>query len=282
MIFHFEHMYIDHQPGQPCFSYKPWKLTELKEVLGKFMEYNQAHNGWDSLYIENHDQPRILGRWANDGKYRAKAAKMLALFHATGRGTLFIYQGQEMAMANPSSWNFEELRDLEEIQFYEAQKEKGGDLADALKQIQRIGRDNARTPVQWNSEKNSGFTTGVPWIKLNDDYPEWNVEAQLKDQEHSVLGFWKKLLKLRKEHTALVHGPFKMLDWENESIYAYTRGDTKGQYLLVCSFSEQEVTWVPLVETGYVLLSNYPTPQDSIGPLKLRPFEGRLYYLPLV
>lgn len=273
-------MYVDHQTGMSCFNFKPWKLTELKEVLGRFMEYNEAHNGWDSLYIENHDQPRILGRWANDGAYRVQAAKMLALFHATGRGTLFIYQGQEMGMANPSSWTFEELRDLEEIQYYEAQKEKGGDLADALKQIQRIGRDNARTPVQWNSENNAGFTTGVPWIKVNNDYKEWNVEAQLAKQDESVLGFWRQLLKLRKKHTALVHGTFKMLDWENEELYAYTRGDSGAQYLLVCSFSEKEVTWTSPVEIGEILISNYSAAgRSSERKLTLKPFEGRLYYL---
>lgn len=279
MIFHFEHMYIDHQPGKTCFNFKPWKLTELKEVLGRSMEYNEAHNGWDSLYIENHDQPRILGRWANDAEYRVQAAKMLALFHATGRGTLFIYQGQEMGMANPSSWTFEELRDLEEIQYYESQKEKGADLVDALKQIQRIGRDNARTPVQWNSEKNAGFTTGIPWIKVNDDYMEWNVETQLANENESVLGFWKQLLKLRKKHPALVHGTFKMLDWENEQVYAYTRGDGKARYLLVCSFSEKEVTWTSPVEPGEVLISNYSVQgSSSEKELRLKPFEGRLYY----
>jgi len=273
-------MYVDHQPGKTCFNYQPWKLTELKNILGKFMEYNQAHKGWDSLYIENHDQPRILGRWANDTTYRIESAKMLALFHATGRGTLFIYQGQEIGMANPSLWKFEELRDLEEIQYYEAQKEKGGDLEGALKQIQRIGRDNARTPVQWNAEANAGFTVGVPWIKVNDDYHEWNVEAQLADLGNSVLGFWKDLLKLRKEHRGLVHGIFKMLDWENEDVYAYTRTDETAQYLLVCSFSENLVDWKSPVDIGTLLMCSYNLNQSELqGIMKLRPYEGRLYWL---
>ena len=272
-------MYIDHQPGRTCFHYKPWKLTELKEVLGKFMEYNQAHNGWDSLYIENHDQPRILGRWADDKEYRAQAAKMLALFHATGRGTIFIYQGQEIGMANPQTWTFEELRDLEEIQYYEDVKAKGGDLEDALKQIQRVGRDNARTPMQWNKERHSGFTSGEPWIKVNEDYLEWNVEAQLHSSD-SVLEFWKKLLKFRKEHPALITGDFKILDWENQDVYAYNRTDEKEQYLVVCSFSKEEVNWDSPVETGYFVLGNYPYDgQSREAKLKLKPFEGRLYEL---
>lgn len=280
MIFHFEHMYVDHQPGQTCFNYRPWKLTELKDILGGFMKYNEEHNGWDSLYLENHDQPRILGRWADDGPYREVAAKMLAIFHATGRGTLFLYQGQEIGMANPSSWELGELRDLEEIQYYEAVRARGGDLADALKQIQRIGRDNSRTPMQWSSEKNAGFTAGEPWIKVNQDYVEWNVEEQLARPDKSVLGFWMRLVEIRKKNTALVHGRFRMLDYENQSVYAYTREDETRQYLIVCSFSKQDVEWTNPVPTGRLLLGNYTTMEDDTeGLLRLRPFEGRLYCL---
>lgn len=280
MLFHFEHMYIDHQPGKTCFNYKPWKLTELKDILGGFMGYNQSHGGWDSLYLENHDQPRIVSRWANDGIYRDASAKMLALFHATGRGTLFIYQGQEIAMANPSTWSFDELRDLEEIQYYETVKAQDGDLEDALDQIQRIGRDNSRTPMQWSSGSGAGFTSGTPWIKLNEDYKEWNVEAQLTNEGDSVLGFWKQLLKIRKRHPALVTGMFKMLDYENESVYAYTRTDKAGQYLVVCSFSEKEVGWTSPVETGTLLLGNNPAEHNDAGnTMRLMPFEGRLYHL---
>ncbi|KAM0483007.1 hypothetical protein ACHAPX_002451 [Trichoderma viride] len=281
MLFHFEHMYIDHQPGKTCFNYKPWKLTELKDVLGKFMEFNEANGGWDSLYLENHDQPRIISRWANDGKYRDASAKMLALFHATGRGTLFIYQGQEIGMANPASWTFDELRDLEEIQYYEAIEASKGDTKDALKQIQRIGRDNSRTPMQWSADTNAGFTSGTPWIKVNQDYREWNVEAQQASSDVSVLKFWKSLLTIRKDHNGLVRGAFKMIDYENQSVYAYTRKNATGQYLVVCSFSEEEVDWACPVSRGDLLLGNYPPQEIEEGnTLTLRPYEGRLYYLP--
>ncbi|KAM6478340.1 glycoside hydrolase family 13 protein [Trichoderma sp. SZMC 28011] len=281
MLFHFEHMYIDHQPGKTCFNYKPWKLTELKDVLGKFMEFNQANGGWDSLYLENHDQPRIVSRWANDGLYRDVSAKMLALFHATGRGTLFLYQGQEIGMANPASWDFDELQDLEEIQYYEAVEAKNGDIQDALKQIQRIGRDNSRTPMQWNADINAGFTSGTPWIKVNQDYKEWNVEAQLTSSGMSVLKFWKLVLRTRKEHPGLIRGKFEMVDYENENVYAYTRTDAAGQYLIVCSFSAKQVEWKCPVARGSLLLGNYVEEYNETGDLlSLQPYEGRVYHLP--
>jgi glycosidase len=242
------------------------------------MEYNQDHNGWDSLYLENHDQPRIISRWGNDTTYREASAKMLALFHATGRGTLFLYQGQEIGMINPPAWTNDELRDLEEIEYYNAVKESKGDLNDALQQIQRIGRDNARTPMQWSAEVNAGFTTGTPWIKVNTDYTEWNVTTQLDKEDKSVLGFWKKLLSIRKAHPGLIRGKFQMIDYENQSVYAYTRTDDAAQYLVVCSFSDKKIDWACSVQIGSLLLSNYSVDEiQELGGLKLRPYEGRLY-----
>lgn len=280
MIFHFEHMYMDIEPGKKCFYHQDWKLTDLKKILGNFMEYMQEHDGWDSLYLENHDQPRILGRWANDEKYRLESAKMLALFHATGRGTLFLYQGQELGMANSKNWAYEELRDLEEINYYDDEKAArppGADMSDVLAQIQVIGRDNSRMPMQWDASTNAGFTTGTPWIKVNEDYTEWNAQAQVGD-DSSVFGFWKKLLKVRKEHPGLVHGRFNMLDFESEQVYAYTRTDEKGEYLVVCSFSEKDIEWHCPVERGELLMSNYATSteREKGGVMRLHPFEGRL------
>lgn len=281
MIFHFEHMYIDHEPGKTCFHARTWKLTELKNILGKFMLYMQDHDGWDSLYLENHDQPRILGRWANDTTYRVQAAKMLALFQATGRGTLFIYQGQEIGMANARSWTVDELRDVEEINYYNEEKARrgeGADMGDALAQIQRIGRDNARMPVSWDDSENAGFTKGTPWIKVNEDYKTWNVAEQAR-VEGSVLSFWQELLKLRREEKDLVYGRLEMVDWENEDVYAYTRGEENG-VLVVCSFCEREVQWRCPVEMGELSLTNYNGIGDrgeETGMMTLKPYECRLY-----
>ena len=286
MIFHFEHVYIDHQPGKICFYHRDWKLTELKNILGKFMMYMQDHDGWDSLYLENHDQPRILGRWANDTTYRAVSAKMLALFHATGRGTLFLYQGQEFGMANSKHWTYEQLRDIEEINHYDVEKSShppGAEMSDVLAQIRRIGRDNARMPVSWTASTNAGFTVGTPWIKVNEDYTTWNIEAQEKD-ENSVLAFWRKLLRVRRQEPGLVYGHFRILDWDNEEVYAYTRTTTEVEYVFVCSFSELEVDWSCPVERGRLVIMNYEpsTAEEQGAVMKLQPYECRLYKTLLV
>ena len=181
-------------------------------------------------------------------------------------------------MAN-STWTYEELRDLEEINFYDAEKAKRGkdaDMTDVLKQIQVIGRDNARTPMQWDDSRAAGFTTGKPWIKVNEDFTTWNVKKQESDPA-SVLSFWKRLLELRKMHLGLVYGRFGMVDRENENVYAYTRTDEAHEYLVVCSFSSETVTWESPVKGDQLLISNYPVQEDSVV-FKLRPYEGRIYY----
>ncbi|KAL9113335.1 MAG: hypothetical protein Q9187_007629, partial [Circinaria calcarea] len=207
----------------------------------------------------------------------SESAKMLAIFHATGRGTLYLYQGQEIGMTN-TTWTYEELRDIDEINFYNFEKAKrgeGADMSDVLKQIQVIGRDNARTPMQWNDCDSAGFTTGRPWIKVNEDYKEWNVQKQ-QDNPTSVLSFWKTLLKIRKQHTGLVYGIFKMLDRTNEEVYAYTRTDETNHYLVICSFSKKEVTWEYPVERGNLLISNYSVQEVGEQKVKLRPYEARV------
>jgi len=283
MIFNFEHMFIDTVPGKKCFFHRDWKLTELKAILGGWMSFMQEHDGWDSLYIENHDQPRIIQRWASSSpEYREASAKMLAIFHATGRGTLFLYQGQEIGTANSASWRFDELRDLEEINFYNYEKSRrpeGADMSDVLAGIQRNGRDNARMPMAWNSGINAGFSSGTPWIKVNEDYKEWNVSAQ-EGVEGSVFEFWRKLLSIRKKHLGLVYGWLKMIDEANEEIYAYTRTDDEAEYLVVCSFSGKDVEWKCPVEKGELLLGSHHETirQESADMMQLRAYEGRLYH----
>lgn len=246
----------------------------------------QENDGWDSLYIENHDQPRILERWASSApEHRTHSAKMLAIFHATGRGTLFVYQGQEIGMANPTKWTFDQLRDLESINYYNEIKQRrgeGADMKDVMAGIQSNGRDNARTLFQWDDSLHGGFTTRKEggWIKVCEDYKEWNVMKQ-DGIEGSVLEFWKKVIRVRKEHkTGLVYGWFEMVDEPNEEVYAYTRTDDKGVYLTACNFTEKEVTFKYPKDKGVLLLGSHEGQvEEGQGELRLKAYEGRLYFL---
>ncbi|TGO69874.1 hypothetical protein BOTNAR_0006g00630 [Botryotinia narcissicola] len=289
MIFQFEHMYFDIQPGKKPFFPRPsWDLTDMKRNLGEWMSFNAENDGWDSLYLENHDQPRILGRWAKDTpEWRVQAAKMLALFHATGRGTLFVYQGQEIGTANSKWWTNEEFRDVEEINFFAAEKarrekESNGkevDMTDISRGIQGYGRDNSRMGMQWDDSPNGGFTKGKPWIKTNEEYKEINVAAQ-EGVKGSTLEFWKQMIKLRKDNPVLCKGGFEMVDQENQEIYAYLRKGEEKEYLVACNFKEWDVKWKVPVEIGGLLFGSYEEGVQSgekEGELNLRPFEGRIY-----
>ena len=230
------------------------------------------------MHLENHDQPRIISRWASDTTLRTASAKMLAMFHATGRGTLFLYQGQEIGMAN-SCWAFDDLRDVEEINFYnevKAKRPEGADMSDVLESIGLMGRDNARTPMQWDGSANAGFSTGnKTWIKTNPDFKEWNVEKQ-EGVEGSVLEFWRSLLKVRKENKGLIYGRVEIVDHDSEDVYAYKRTDEGVEHLVVCSFRDREVEWQCPVEMGELVLGTHSDVKVG-SAMKLKPYEGRIY-----
>lgn len=203
MVFHFAHVDMDLDPVD-FYKKREWKLTKLKNILGSWMEYMQERDGWNSLYLENHDQARSVSRFGNDSAaYRAISAKMLAMFHTTGCGTVYIYQGQEIGMAN-LNWTREQLRDVSAINYYDEKSQKPGVMADdLLENIRNTGRDNARSPMQWDDSEYAGFSTSKPWIRLSGDYKGWNVEVESKD-DGSVLQFWRRAIQLRKQYVGLV------------------------------------------------------------------------------
>ena len=182
-------------------------------------------------------------------------------------------------MAN-STWTFDELRDVEEINFYNEEKAKrpaGADMSNVLDSIGLMGRDNARTLMQWDGSANAGFSSGEKtWIKVNPDYEEWNVERQV-GVEGSVLEFWRGLLRVRKENRGLVYGRIGMVDRDNEDVYAYTRTDGGLEYLVVCSFRDWVVEWECPVERGELLVGSYPFAGEEGKMLHLRPYEGRIF-----
>ncbi len=275
-MFHFEHMAAD------CLFYSWFKtsfnLKKLKKVFSRWQTdlYGKA---WNALYIENHDQPRVINRYGST-KYRVESAKMLATMYICQSGTPFIYQGQEIGMVNPEFNTIDEFTDVSTVNNYNVAKSiMGADKA--LKLANYASRDNARTPVQWSAEKNAGFTTAEkPWFKLNDNYKEINVEAAEKDP-NSVLNYYRKLLKFRKENEIVIYGSYKEHLKSSKDLYVYER-EYEGQKMLVInSFTEKEVPFTAPkgfdLTKGELVLSNYNYPALTQNGFKTKPYETRVY-----
>ncbi|KZF23032.1 glycoside hydrolase family 13 protein [Xylona heveae TC161] len=284
MIFQFEMVDIDHGPSGK-FSPRKWPLADMKSIVNKWQTFMYENDGWNALYIENHDQSRTVSRFASDKpQLRTTAAKMLAHFIAFQAGTLFVYQGQELGMKNvPESWPIEEYRDLETLNHWNELLELFPNDIELQKltrtQYQLKSRDNARTPIQWNASKHAGFTSGQPWMRVNDDYPQVNAEAQV-GVKGSVFSHWAEVLQLRKEYKDIfIYGNFRLLTAEDEQVFAYSRAYEGRGAAVVCNFSDTDVKWTPPAETKLVeeaiLLSNYTgLHKDSEGRILLRPFES--------
>ncbi|KAK9328312.1 glycoside hydrolase superfamily [Lipomyces starkeyi] len=280
MIFHFEIVSVDHGPTGK-YTPRNWVLTELKKIVDKWQTFMQSNDGWNAIYLENHDQSRSVSRFASDEpKVRKVAAKMLATFLGFQSGTIFVYQGQELGLANvPKSWGIDKYRDIDSLNRYNEKVEAGAsqeDLDSILAEMQKKARDNARTPMQWDTTDNAGFSTVAPWMDVNEDYKLWNAESQVNDPS-SVYAYWQSLFRLRREFkNVLVYGKFALVDALNESVIAYKRVYGSTEALVVTSFKDSEVTWtVPkeYVKPGKILLTNYDR-SDISGEIVLRPFEA--------
>ena len=275
MIFHFDHMMIDFVDGSKWGDGK-LDLRKLKEILSRW-QMSLHGKGWNSLYWCNHDQPRIVSRFGDDGEYWAQSAKMLAACIHMMQGTPYIYQGEELGMTNMVFHHIDEFDDIEIKNAYrEYTTNRGVSEEDMLRYVNRLGRDNARTPVQWTGEQHGGFTTGAPWLKVNPNYTRINAAAQV-DDSNSVFGFYKALIALRKRLPIVVYGDYGLLLPEDEQIFAYQRtldGDT---LLVLCNFAGTEVQ-IPAdggldLENAALLLANYP----DCEAMTLRPYETRIY-----
>ncbi len=279
MIFQFEHMDIDHDGCKWCF--KPWKLTKLKETLSKWQEELES-DGWNSLYLNNHDQPRLVSRFGDDKEYRLESAKMLATMLHTMKGTPYIYQGEEIGMTNVRFDSIRDYKDIETLNAYEEMVE-GGIMEEEvfMDGVYRNGRDNARTPVHWDDSENAGFTTGTPWIKVNPNYKEVNVKQALANKD-SIFYYYKRLIELRKEHEVIVYGRFKEYYKESEQIYCYGRELDGKRLLVVLNFKKEEVDFeIPLElrETHKeILISNYSDVKMG-DSFTLRPFEAIVFMM---
>lgn len=279
MIFTFDHMSLDLVPNSHLgkWEVKDLDLIELKDNLNTWQ--NGLHRkGWNSLYFENHDQPRIVSRWGNDDKYRVESAKMFATILHMMQGTPYIYQGEEIGMIN-AKFEIEEYDDVEIRNAYKdlVLDRKMVEKDKFMEAVYRIGRDNARTPMQWSSDDNAGFTTGKPWLKLNPSYKEINVASALND-ENSVFYHYKELIKIRHEDDVVTLADFRLVDRENKSVFAYERRLDDKSILVVANFYEDDVDFELAGEYRLdeysVLLSNYKEFEKEGNKIKLKPFEA--------
>ncbi len=281
MVFQFEHMVMDQQEGKEKWDLAPLPFVKLKKCLAKWQ--NELYGkGWNSLFFDNHDLPRIVSRWGDDSKYRKESAKMLALVLHGMQGTPYVYQGEELGMTNVKFPDISCYEDIETVNMYHERLEAGYGKDDIMRSIYAKSRDNARTPMQWSSEENAGFTTGKPWIRMNPNYTEINAESERKDPD-SVYHFYRKLIHMRKEYPVLVDGKFELLLPDDEQIFAYVRRDDDSQ-MLVCANFTGEPAECPVSgewKGAQVLLHNYQGElswgMDS-EKIELKPYEAFLLY----
>ncbi|MBV6712107.1 glycoside hydrolase family 13 protein [Paenibacillus chitinolyticus] len=284
MVFQFEHMNLDAAfAGTGKWESKPWTLLELKKVMSRWQTVLHG-KGWNANYLGNHDQPRPVSRFGDEGRYRVESAKMLAAFLLTLEGTPYIFQGEEIGMTNVEFDLIGDYRDVETINYYKQAKLLGKPQDEVMKAIWKKSRDNARTPMQWDDTANAGFTTGEPWIKVNPNYPGVNAAAAAADPQ-SVYHYYRSLIALRKKHPVIVYGEYKLLLPLDTEIYAYTRTLNGEKLLVILNFFDgtPEFRWPEELGEGKdaeLLISNYdPVSVEDTGVLKLRPYEARVYLL---
>ena len=272
MLYHFEGTGVKYVPNATPPTYS---LLEFKQVYSKW-EQVFADKGWGTVYLGNHDQPRMLSRWGDDRPaFRAASAKLLSTFLLTMHDTPYTYEGDEIGMANIKFDNMADYRDIETLTRYQQVKNKGGDIQAFMDDQKRRARDNARTPMQWDAAKNAGFTTGTPWIKVNPDYPQVNVATEDKDPA-SVLNYFRQAVAVRHAHKVLVYGQYQLLDADNPHIYAYTRTLGTEKVLVVLNFSPEKRDWAlpaGLTTSGQPWLNNYPT-FAAAATLPLQPWQA--------
>ncbi|KAF8579715.1 glycoside hydrolase family 13 protein [Ramaria rubella] len=309
MIFQFELADLDSHPSNALIPAK-YPLSALKGVINKWQRYMYENNGWNTVYLENHDLARSVSRYLGFGSdtdqtsgkdivpaedtMRARGAKLLCLLQTTQGGTLYVYQGQELGMANvPKHWGIEEYKDVATINFYNealerrSKKSPNPDMGDIINGINKKARDNARTPVQWDDSPHAGFTspTAQPWMRVNEDFPRWNAASQVNNSK-SVHAFWKSAITVRKAHPVLTYGDFTLISEENECIFAYTRTMEDVTALVILNFTEKAVKYTDAIprrnKLARLVLGNVSRGIHQINlsdfVLTLEPYEGRVYF----
>ena len=279
MVFSFHHLKVDYPNGEKWVK-APFNFIELKKIFSEWQKGMYNGNGWNATFWNNHDQPRALSRFGNDGKYHNESGKMLATVLHGLQGTPYIYQGEEFGMTNPYFDDINKYRDVESHNIYKIKEKEGLSNKEILDILMQKSRDNSRTPMQWNNSKNAGFTTGTPWIGIPDNYRKINAEAALND-ENSIFYHYKKLINLRKNEELMVIGKYEDIDLENEKVYAYRRVGDNGELVIISNFYENPVEFDVKglnLNNAEVLLSNYKTePEISKEKIFLKPYEAVIF-----
>lgn len=277
MVFQFEHIGLDQIEGKEKWDVKPLDLLDLKKVLSKWQTELEGE-GWNSLFWNNHDLPRIVSRWGNDREYRVESAKMLATLLHGMKGTPYIYQGEELGMTNVRFEDINEYNDIETLNMYKDRISKGYSHDEIMASIYAKGRDNARTPMQWDSTENAGFTTGKPWLAVNRNYKFINAEDCLQDKD-SIFYHYKKLIDIRKHNDTIIYGDYKLLLPEDKNVFAYSRELNGDKIVVVCNFYNKEINlnFKEDFNNVEILLSNYKDSSILMKDLKLRPYEAIMY-----
>ncbi len=279
MLYHFDAIDIGYLPGEyKMLDPKGYSLVEFKEVYSMWDDVF-SNKGWGTIYLTNHDKPRMVSRWGNDApEYHELSSKMLTTFLLTMRATAYYYNGDELGMTNIKFDNIDDYRDIETINMYKHIQLHGGDLEHFLEAQKISARDNSRTPFQWDASPHAGFTTGTPWIKVNTNYKTINAEAQEKDA-NSCLNYFRKLITLRKITPTLIYGKYTLLDKDNPKVFAYTREMRKQKILVLLNFSKDDASpGIDIkIDKAKVLISNYSDAPLQNDRIILRPYEAVVY-----
>lgn len=274
MIFQFEHLDLWSKSTDNGID-----IHALKTTLSKWQNALDG-KGWNALFLENHDKARSVSTWGNDTDMRITSAKALATLYFLMQGTPFIYQGQEIGMTNVQFDSIEDYNDVAIKNMYHEERENGTSHEEVMEVIWKTGRDNSRTPMQWSSKPQAGFTTGTPWMKVNPNYSDINVEQNLNDPQ-SIYHYYKNLIELRKNSSTLIYGHYELVNEEHDYVYAYKRVDENGKYLIMINLFDVEtnLTLAEDSELASLELSNYEVTDKMSNSLSLRPYEARVYRL---
>lgn len=274
MVFQFEHVGLDQAPGKEKWDLQPLDVGELKQVLSKWQTALHGE-GWNSLFWNNHDLPRIVSRWGDDGIYRVQSAKMFAILLHLMKGTPYIYQGEEIGMTNLPVRKIDDVQDIESVNMYHERLASGYSEKEIIASINAKGRDNARTPMQWDAGHQAGFTTGTPWLPVNPNYSEINAAAEVENPD-SIFHCYRKLIALRQENPIVAWGDYELTEGTPDQVFMYSRRYEGQNWVVVANFGK-EAAVVERPEFGSsqkIIIANYPRTSVDFHHIELKPYEA--------